>query len=60
MGNLKYKGDWEDVKERLMDEYPILTEKDFEDEDNDDKLLNQLAHELGKTSDEMRKIIREI
>ncbi len=60
MSELEYNGDWEDVKKRLMDKYPILTEKDFKEENHEDRLLNHLGEELGETSDGMRKIIREI
>ncbi len=60
MPEIDYNGDWEDVKKRLMDKYPSLTEKDFTKEDHQDKLLNHLSQELGKTTDEMRKIIRHI
>lgn len=60
MAQLGYKGDWEDAKKRLKDKYPNLTEKDFEQEQNEEKLLHHLSQELGKTSDDMRRIIREI
>lgn len=60
MAKLKYKGDWEDVKERLMAEYPSLTERDFQEEDHPQKLLNYLGQKLGEEPDDMRRIIRDI
>ena len=46
-------------KEKLIEEYPTLTEEDFE-ADNDDKLLTHLEQKLGKTKAQIRHIIENI
>lgn len=60
MTNLKNKGDWERIKKYLMEKYPSLTDRDFENKDHEEKLLNHLSQKVGTTSYEMREIIREI
>ena len=59
MYGLVYEGDWQDVKEKLMEKYPSLTEEDFKAE-SDDKLLIHLNQKLGKSKEELRDIIRNI
>lgn len=60
MGKLRHEGDWVDVKERLMDKYPALTEQDFKNEDHEEKLLGHISQKVGVETDELRKMIREI
>ncbi len=51
--------DWSETKEQLKDKYPILTDKDFKDEDNEDKLLNHLAQKTGESEEQLRDIMRD-
>jgi|AntDeeMinimDraft_5_1070356.scaffolds.fasta_scaffold83106_1 hypothetical protein len=62
MSKLVNKDNWKDIKQKLIDKYPALTEYDFkaENAEKDDEMLIHLGQELGKTTEEMREIIRTI
>lgn len=59
MADIRSKVDWDTVKEDLKKKYPLLTDKDFEEE-KEDKLLIELAKKLGKTKEELKDIIQNI
>jgi hypothetical protein len=59
MADIRERVDWEQVKKRLKDRYPALTDDDLEIE-NEDKLFNQLEAKLGEDKDEIRNIIKDI
>lgn len=59
MADLSKKEDREKIKRTLIEKYPSLTDKDF-NFDKDDELVIHLQQKLGKTKEEMRKIIRKI
>ena len=61
MTNLKVKGDWNQVKGKLKQQYADLTDNDllFE-EGKEDELLGRLQTKLGKSKEEVRRIIEEL
>ncbi len=59
MGDIRTEVKWDEVKEALKKEYPLLTDKDFEEE-KEDKLLIELGEKLGKTKEEIKNIIRTV
>lgn len=59
MADIRSEVDWNEVKESLKKKYPLLTDKDFEEE-KEDKLLIQLGEKLGKTKEEIKHIIRKV
>ena len=61
MSELDYKGNWEEIKERLKQKYAILTDEDLRyKEGEEQKLLDHLEEKLGKTKGEVKDIIRNI
>lgn len=61
MSELKYKGDWEELKKKLKDRYAILTESDLDyEEGEEEKLLNHLEEKLGKSKKELKDTLREL
>jgi len=49
---------WNDVKKKLQQKYPSLTEADLSYEDGKrDELIERLQSKLGKTKEEITKII---
>ncbi len=59
MDDVRTEVEWEEVKEKMMKEYPALTEDDFKAE-NEDKLLIHLGEKTGKTAKETRTIIKNM
>lgn len=58
MSNLKLKGSWNVVKGKLKQDYGKLTDDDLTyAEGHEDELLGRLQQKLGKSKDEVRKII---
>jgi len=52
------KGNWNELKGKLKKKYAVLTDNDLMyDEGNEDELLGRLQTKLGKTKDEVRRII---
>ncbi len=61
MNKLTFKGSWNEVKGRLKKAYGDLTDDDVTyNEGQEDELLGRLQRRLGKTKDEVRKIIADI
>ena len=61
MDKLEFKGAWNEVKGRLKQNYADLTDNDLEyQEGKEDEMLGRLQQKLGKTKDEIVKMIREI
>ena len=55
------KGDWNQLKGKLKQKFAILTEDDTLLVDGkQDELLGRLQVKLGKTKEEIRKIISEL
>lgn len=61
MDELKSKGDWNTIKEKLMERYAILTEDDLQyEEGNEEQLLGTLQEKLGKTKHEVKDLLRDL
>ncbi len=55
------KGDWNQVKGKLKQKFAMLTDNDLLlVEGKQDELLGRLQVKLGKTRDELQKIIAEL
>lgn len=61
MNKLTFKGSWNEVQGRLKKAYGDLTDDDLAyEEGQDDQLLGRLQKKLGKTRDQVRKIIADL
>lgn len=61
MDKLQFKGSWNEVKGRLKEEYGELTDDDLQySEGKEDQLVGRLQQKLGKSKDEVRRIISNI
>ena len=61
MNSLGFKGEWNEVKGRLKQQYGLLTDDDLVyAEGKDDELLGRLQKKLGKAREEIQKILRDI
>ena len=55
------KGTWEEQKERLKKHFPRLTDEDLEfDDGKKEEMLAGLQIKVGRSKDELRKIIEGI
>lgn len=60
MDDLKIKGSWNKVKGKLKEQYGELTDNDLQySEGKEDQLIGRLQNKLGKSKDEVRRIIRD-
>ena len=61
MTKLNVKGDWNQVKGKLKQQYANLTDNDllFE-EGKEDELLGRLQKKIGKTKEEVRAMIEKL
>jgi uncharacterized protein YjbJ (UPF0337 family) len=54
-------GTWKEIKAKLKERYANLTDDDLVFSDGKEKeLLSQLQKRLGKSSEELRRIIRDL
>lgn len=61
MNKLTFKGDWNVVKGKLKQKFGHLTDDDLAySEGKDVELLGRLQKKLGKTQEEIRKLIAEL
>ena len=61
MDNLELKGKWNQAKGKLKQSYASLTDDDLQyEEGKEDELVGKLQDKLGKSRDEVRKILRDI
>ena len=61
MDKLEIKGSWNETKGKLKSAYGDLTDDDLTyQEGKEDQLLGKIQQKLGKTRDEVVKMIREI
>lgn len=61
MDKLEMKGSWNEVKGKLKQKYGDLTNDDLEyTEGQEDELIGRLQKKLGKSRDEIRKMIRSL
>lgn len=61
MNDLKFKGNWNEIKGKLKERFGVLTDNDLAyKEGQEEQLLGNLQQKLGKSKDEIKKIIREL
>ncbi len=61
MNDLKIKGGWNEAKGKLKQKYGELTDDDLTySEGQEDQLVGRLQKKLGKSKDEVRKIIADL
>ncbi|MCC5943402.1 MAG: CsbD family protein [Bernardetiaceae bacterium] len=61
MDKLEIKGNWNEIKGKLKSKYADLTEDDLlYDEGKGEELLGKLQQKLGKTRDEVVKMIKSL
>jgi uncharacterized protein YjbJ (UPF0337 family) len=57
----EFKGNWNEVKGKLKQKFAMLTDNDLLlIEGKQDELIGKLQVKLGKTKEEIRKIISEL
>jgi uncharacterized protein YjbJ (UPF0337 family) len=61
MNSLKLKGNWNEVAGKLKQQYANLTDDDLLfKEGKEEELLGRLQAKLGKTKEEIRKMISKL
>lgn len=61
MNELRFKGTWNEVKGKLKQKYAELTEDDLQyTEGKEDQLIGRIQKKLGKSKDEVRRIISKV
>lgn len=61
MNKLQFKGSWNEVKGKLKQQYANLTDDDLAfSEGKEDELLGRLQKRLGKSKDEVRRMIEAL
>lgn len=61
MNDWKIKGNWNEIKGKLKQEYGMLTDNDLAfEEGKEDELLGRLQDKLGKTKEEVISYIKSI
>ncbi len=58
---IEFKGNWNETKGKLKQQFAMLTDNDLMlIEGKQDELIGRLQIKLGKTKEELRKIISEL
>jgi len=58
MNKLQFKGSWNEVKGKIKQKYAQLTDDDLKyAEGQDDELIGRLQKKLGKSAEEVRRIL---
>jgi hypothetical protein len=53
-----YRGSWSEQKEKLKRKFTILTDGDLQfDVGKKDEMFDKIEHKIGKTKEELQKII---
>ena len=61
MDKLRFKGGWNEVKGKLKEKFGELTDDDLQySEGKEDQLIGRLQKKLGKSKEEIRKIINKV
>jgi uncharacterized protein YjbJ (UPF0337 family) len=61
MNKLQIKGSWNELKGKLKQQYGNLTDNDLVfSEGKEDELLGRLENKLGKSKDEVRRMIEKL
>ena len=60
MNKLQFKGSWNEMKGKLKQKYAELTDDDLKyAEGQDEELIGRLQKKLGKSAEEVRRILEE-
>jgi uncharacterized protein YjbJ (UPF0337 family) len=60
MDKLEVKGRWNEIKGKLKQAYADLTDDDLRHEEGkDDELVGRIQQRLGKSRDEVRKMLKD-
>lgn len=61
MNKLEFRGNWNELKGKLKQQYAELTDDDLKyEEGREDELIGKLQKKLGKTDREVRSMLREL
>lgn len=61
MNKTEFKGNWNEIKGKLKQKFALLTDNDLLlVEGKQDELLGRLQVKLGKTKEELEKVISEL
>jgi uncharacterized protein YjbJ (UPF0337 family) len=61
MNNTELKGNWNEQKGKLKQKFAVLTDNDLMyEEGKQDEMYGRLQIKLGKSQEELHKIIREL
>jgi uncharacterized protein YjbJ (UPF0337 family) len=61
MNSTEIKGNWNETKGKLKQKFAVLTDNDLMyDEGKKDEMLGKLQVKLGKSKEELEKILKEI
>jgi len=61
MNSTEVKGNWNELKGKLKQKFAVLTDNDLMfEEGKKEEMLGKLQAKLGKTKEEMEKIIGEL
>jgi uncharacterized protein YjbJ (UPF0337 family) len=61
MNKLRFKGTWNEIKGKLRQKYGELTDDDLAySEGQDEELVGKIQKRLGKTHDEVRKMLEAL
>lgn len=61
MSELRIKGNWEEVKEKLKEKYAVLTDNDLVyREGKEEELLYHLQERLGKSKEEVKTLLQDL
>jgi uncharacterized protein YjbJ (UPF0337 family) len=61
MNSLQTSCSWKEIKAKLKQRYPVLTDDDLTfSNGREETLLARLQKRLGKSSEELRQIIRDL
>lgn len=61
MDELRIEGNWNKIKGKLKEKYAVLTDNDLAyEEGKEDQLIGNLQDKLGKTKDEIKKMINDL
>lgn len=61
MNTTEIKGNWNEQKGRLKQKFAVLTDNDLMfEEGKKEEMLGRLQHKLGKSREELEKLIRDL
>lgn len=64
MSGLIKKGNWKEIKAKLIEDFPALTDRDLRyevyEEGMEEKFISELQQKLGKTKAEISDMIRTL